>query len=238
MLPIGDENAGQHRRPYVVQALLVVNIAIFLYQLTLSERELFDFIYRWGVVPAYVSEGDRLYTLITCAFLHGGWVHLIGNMLFLWIFGDNVEDVFGHLGFALFYALTAVLASGAQVLINTGNMTPMVGASGAIAGILAAYLRMFPHGRIRTVIMIGIFPLMLLVPAWLQIGFWIFLQFLNGFMTIGVNTEATGGVAYFAHIGGFVAGLVLVGLFKNNAALARQRAARGGGPAFQRMPLR
>jgi membrane associated rhomboid family serine protease len=238
MLPIGDENIGQHRRPYVVQALLVVNIAVFLYQLTLSERELTSFFYRWGVVPDYVANGDRIYTLITCAFLHGGWLHIGGNMLFLWVFGDNIEDIFGHAGFALFYGLSAIIASLAQVMLDTDSITPMVGASGAIAGVLAAYLRLFPHGRIRTLILIGFFPLLLMVPAWLQIGLWILLQFLNGFMTLGVNTEQTGGVAYWAHIGGFLAGLVLVSFFTNDEALARQRASRGRGAAFQRLPLR
>ncbi len=238
MLPIGDENVGQHRTPYVVRTLVVVNILIFLYQLTLSERDLNRFFDRWGVVPEYISNGDQLYTLITCAFLHGGWLHLGGNMLFLWVFGDNVEDIFGHVGFAVFYALTAIIASLAQVAINADSLTPMVGASGAIAGVLAAYLRMFPHGRIRTLIIIGFFPLMFLVPAWVQIGLWILLQFINGFASLGVATRETGGVAFFAHIGGFLAGLVLVSLFKNDSALERQRAARRGGVGFQRLPLR
>jgi len=235
MLPIGDENVGQRGRPYVVRALVAINALIFLYQLTLSERELVRFFDRWGVVPEYIANGDRLYTLFTCAFLHGGWLHIGGNMLFLWVFGDNVEDIFGHVGFAIFYGLTAIIASLAQVALNTDSLTPMVGASGAIAGVLAAYLRMFPHGRIRTLIMIGFFPLLLLVPAWLQIGLWILLQFINGFATLGVATRDTGGVAFFAHIGGFLAGLVLVSLFKNDAALDRQRAARQGGAAFQRL---
>jgi membrane associated rhomboid family serine protease len=238
MFPIGDENIGQRRRPYVVQALLIINIAIFLYQLTLSERDLTRFFYHWGVVPEYIANGDQLYTLFTCAFLHGGWLHIGGNMLFLWVFGDNIEDIFGHVGFAAFYGLTAIVASLAQVILNTDSLTPVVGASGAIAGVLAAYLRLFPHGRIRTLIIIGFFPLMLLVPAWLQIGLWIILQFLNGFMTLGVATEQTGGVAYFAHIGGFLAGLVLVNFFKNDEALARQRALRSRGATFQRLPLR
>lgn len=234
MFPIGDENAGQRRRPIVVQFLLVANIAIFIYQWLLSERRLSDFLERWAAVPAFISEGSHLYTLLTCAFLHGGWMHLGGNMLFLWVFGDNVEDVLGHFGFALYYCLCAIAASGLQVLIDPHSFVPLVGASGAISGVLAAYILLFPSGRVRTLILIGFIPIIMLFPAWIVLGLWVFLQFLNGFASLSVDTAQTGGIAYFAHIGGFIAGSLLVWVFRDPVAQQRQLAARRAHRNFER----
>jgi membrane associated rhomboid family serine protease len=141
-------------------------------------------------------------------FMHGGWLHLGGNMLYLWIFGDNVEDRFGHAKFALFYLLCGIAATIAQVLVNAGSNVPNLGASGAIAGVLAAYLILFPKGQVRVLMGRGVVPM----PALVVIGLWIVLQFINGIGSISQTAE-TGGVAYMAHIGGFVAGLVLTFLF-------------------------
>jgi membrane associated rhomboid family serine protease len=234
MFPIGDENAGQRGRPIVVQFLLVANTVIFIYQWMLSERRLNEFLERWAAVPAHISDGNHLYTLLTDAFLHGGWMHLGGNMLFLWVFGDNIEDVLGHFGFALFYALCAIAASGLQVLVDPHSVTPLVGASGAISGVLAAYIWLFPSGRVRTLILLGFIPLIILLPAWIILGLWVFLQFLNGFASLSVDTAQTGGVAYFAHIGGFVAGSLLVWLFRDPVAQQRQLAARRAHRNFDR----
>jgi membrane associated rhomboid family serine protease len=234
MFPIGDENAGQRRRPIVVRALLIVNTVIFIYQWLLNERQLNQFIERWAAVPAFISDGSHLYTLLTCEFLHGGWMHLGGNMLFLWVFGDNIEDVLGHFGFAAFYCLCGIAASGLQVLTDPHSYTPLVGASGAISGVLAAYIWLFPRGRVRTVILIGFIPLIILFPAWLVLGLWIVLQFLNGFASLSVDTVQTGGVAYFAHVGGFLAGSALVWLFRDPVAQQRQLAARRAHTNFAR----
>ncbi|MEA2530927.1 MAG: hypothetical protein QOG89_2571 [Thermomicrobiales bacterium] len=235
MFPIGDENQGRRLTPIVNYSLIALNVLVFLYELALSDRALAEFIFRWGVIPAEVANGDDLITLLTSQFLHAGWLHIAGNMLFLWVFGDNVEDTMGHVSYLIFYLLCGVGAALLQVIVDTESLVPMVGASGAISGILAAYLVLFPHGNIRTLILLGWIPLIFLVPAWAMIGYWIVLQFINGFLSLGVSTVEGGGVAYFAHIGGFIAGLVLVLLFKDDGAHQRQLAAREGTHAFQRL---
>ena len=235
MFPIGDENRGQRLTPFVNYGLIALNFVVFFYELALSDPELTKFIYRWGTIPAEVSEGHDLVTLVTSQFLHAGWLHILGNMLFLWVFGDNVEDTMGHVGYLIFYLLCGIAAALAQVFINSGSQTPLVGASGAISGVLAAYLVLFPRGNIRTLILLGWIPLIFLLPAWVLIGYWIVLQFINGFLSLGVKTEEGSGVAYFAHIGGFAAGLLLVKLFKNEDAHQRQLTAREGTRAFQRV---
>ncbi len=242
MIPISDDNRGRHSQPYVIYALIAINTVIFLYQQTLSPERLMDFVTRWGAIPAEVSSGRpaEWLTLVTCVFLHGSWLHLIGNMLFLWIFGDNVEDVMGHLPFLAFYLITGVLASGAQVLIDSSSHVPAIGASGAIAGVLAAYIVCFPRGRVNTLIFLGVFLTMVMLPAWLMIGVWIVIQLISGFVSFGIDTAQTGGggVAYFAHIGGFIAGLLLVKLFASDHRLADQRAARSTQAESRRLSLR
>lgn len=227
MLPISDDNRGRRGRPYVVWALIAINVVVYLYESLLDDRALSALLERWAVIPAEVSSGHLLYTLVTCAFLHGSWLHLGGNMLFLWIFGDNVEDVMGHVKFLLFYLLTAVVASYAQVLVSPDSTVALVGASGAISGVLAAYIVMFPSGRIRTVIFLGIFFTMAMLPAWLMIGYWILLQVISGVSSLGIDQQVNGGVAFFAHIGGFLAGLALVWFFRDRDRLEMQRARRG-----------
>lgn len=229
MIPISDDNRGRRSTPYISYTLIAINVLIFLYQTALSDQATIEFIYRWGSIPADVSEGHRVFTLVTCIFLHGSWLHLGGNMLFLWVFGDNTEDVMGHIGYLTFYLATGIAASSAQVWLDTGSRIPLVGASGAISGILAAYIVLFPRGRIVSLIFLGVFVTTLLLPAWIMIGYWIALQLLQGFLSLGVvPTAQTGGVAYFAHIGGFVAGLVLVWLFADRDRISSQRAARQG----------
>lgn len=242
MLPIGDEHNGRVRTPYVTYVLIAINVLVFLYQLTLpdsrSNPALTNFIYDWGAIPSRIMQGQDLYGLITSMFLHGGWLHIIGNMLFLFVFGDNVEDAMGHARFLIFYLLCGLAAGGAQVLIDPSSQIPLVGASGAISGVLGAYIVLFPHGRIRTLIFLGYFVTVMLIPAWVQIGVWILLQVFNGFLSLGVQTEETGGVAFWAHVGGFVAGAALVFLFKDQSSVDRQRAARSGGRAWERVSLR
>jgi len=231
VFPIGDEQNGRVLTPFVNLTLIGINILVFLYQLTLPQRALFEFIHRWAAIPIEVSQGQAWLGLLTSQFLHGGWAHIIGNMLFLWVFGDNVEDTMGHARYLIFYLLCGLAAGVAQVVVNPDSQVPLVGASGAIAGVLGAYILLFPHGRIKTLV----FFFIVLVPAWLQIGYWIVFQFFYGFASLGVRTDEGGGVAYWAHVGGFLAGALLVWLFKDQNAVDRQRAARAANRAWQRV---
>lgn len=211
MIPIGDEIRSR-RVPWVTYLLLLVNVGLFLYQTSLGERML-AFVMRWGAVPAYVTQPVEhpwsVLTLVTSIFLHGGWLHLLGNMLYLWIFGDNVEDVLGHGWFVLFYLLAGVLAGLAQMLSMPQATLPAIGASGAIAGVLAVYLVFFPTAPVRVLVPGFVFMHVARVPAALVLVLWFLLQLFNGFLSLGVQTMSTGGVAWFAHIGGFVIGLLV-----------------------------
>jgi len=205
MFPIRDHNPSG-RTPFVTYALIAINCVVFLvYYPFLQEPELSYFFYDWGFVPRFVSEGVGFGGLLTHMFLHGGWLHLLGNMLFLFIFGDNVEDEMGHLSFLGFYLLAGLAAAGLQYVSDPMSEAPMVGASGAIAGVMGAYLLLFPKARVDVLIIFVIFFRVFTIPAWVVLGVWFGLQLFNGTMT---PTE-DGGVAYWAHAGGFVAGLVM-----------------------------
>jgi membrane associated rhomboid family serine protease len=208
MFPIRDHNPSD-RTPYVTWALIAVNLAVFLsYFPTLSGNEamLMAFFDRWALVPADMLRGLEGHTLVTSMFLHGGWMHLIGNMLFLYIFGDNLEDLLGHLNFLGFYLASGLAAAAGQILADPGSAIPMVGASGAIAGVMGGYLLMFPKARIDVLVIIIFLIKIFTIPAWLMLGFWFALQLVNGL----AMDVAGGGVAYWAHAGGFLAGLVLM----------------------------
>lgn len=226
MLPLSDDNRGRRTLPIVTWVLIAMNVAIYAYQAFLSRAGHIDFLQQWATIPEEVMSGSAFYTLLTCAFLHGSWFHLGSNMLFLWIFGDNVEDVLGHIKFIIFYVACAVAASMAQVLISQGSEIPLVGASGAVSGLLAAYIVMFPHGRIRTLLTLGIFITLTMLPAWVMIGYWFVLQLISGVLSLNQVGNEGGGVAFFAHIGGFVAGLILVIPLRNRDRLMNQRYAR------------
>lgn len=235
MLPIADENAAGRATPWVVYGLIAVNAVVFLYELALNDLDLFLFINDYGIIPREIADGRDLFTLLTSLFIHGGWFHIVSNMLFLWVFGDNIEDVIGHGLFLAFYLVCGIGAGGLHVLIDSNGGIPTVGASGAISGVLGAYVVLFPHGRIRTIVLMVI-PLFFLVPAWVMIGFWIVIQFVNGFLTLGVDTTETGAnVAYFAHIGGFVTGIVLALPFRNRIRHVQRLAQHQPGPAFERI---
>ena len=206
MFPIGDDDSTERTVPIVTYALIALHVLFFFVELNGGD----PFIQRWAVVPRRLTEnpsGDFI-TVFTSMFMHGGWLHLGGNMLYLWIFGDNVEDRFGHGKFAVFYLLCGIAATVAQVVVSAGSTVPNLGASGAIAGVLASYLILFPRGQVRVLMGRGVVPM----PALVVIGMWIVLQFINGVGSITQSAE-TGGVAYMAHIGGFVAGLALTFLF-------------------------
>lgn len=209
MIPISDELPSR-RVPLVTWGLIAVNSLVFVYELLLGPG-VEPFLMAWGAVPAFITDPANHplapVTLLTSMFLHAGWTHLIGNMLYLWIFGDNVEDVLGGLGYLLFYLGAGLVAGLAQVLVAPLSRVPGVGASGAIAGVLAVYLVLFPEAPVR-VLVPGFYMLRVArVPALIVLGFWFVIQLFNGFLSLGMTTLATGGVAWFAHIGGFVAGL-------------------------------
>jgi membrane associated rhomboid family serine protease len=222
----------------MTRALILANVAVWIYEVILNSRggdELTRFIYSWGATPYELwHRQDILFpidvpiyvTIFTSMFIHGGWLHIIGNMLFLWVFGDNVEDVMGRARFLLFYLLTGVGAVALQVVLSTDSQTPMVGASGAISGVMAAYLVLFPKGRVRVLVFLGIFVTVIALPAIIVIGFWIILQFINGAAALGPETAQTDGVAYFAHIGGFIAGLLLAFVFRDRHEHRRIQRAR------------
>ncbi len=208
MFPIRDHNPS-NRTPFITWALIAINIVVFLSyypSLSDSERLLMAFFGDWALVPVDLVSGRNGHTLLTSMFLHGGWMHLIGNMLFLWIFGDNLEDLLGHLGFLGFYLAAGVAAAVGQIIAGPGSTIPMVGASGAIAGVMGGYLLCFPRARIDVLVIIVVLIKIITVPAWLMLGFWFGLQLVNGVLV----DAAGGGVAYWAHAGGFLAGLLLM----------------------------
>ena len=209
MLPIGDDNTSRRTVPLVTYALIALNVLFFCVELIGGDA----FIAKWAFVPSrFLANplGDFL-TLFTAMFMHAGWLHLGGNMLYLWIFGDNVEDRFGHMKFTIFYLLCGLAATFAQLAFSLGSNVPNLGASGAIAGVLGAYILLFPQGKVRVLQGQGVIQ----VPALIVIGIWIVLQFFSGIGSIA-NTADTGGVAYMAHIGGFIAGFVLTFLFRGS----------------------
>jgi membrane associated rhomboid family serine protease len=217
MIPLRDSNPT-HRTPVVTYVIIGINVLIFLYMLTLDAQGLEQFIYRWSIIPRDLVANPvaAAPTLITAMFLHGGWAHLLGNMLYLYIFGDNIEDVLGHGRFLLFYLLTGILASFAQIAINPSSSIPNLGASGAIAGVLGGYLLLFPHAKVTTIV----FRFITEIPALYVLGFWFVFELFRGLTALGaISPEAeSGGVAFFAHIGGFIAGLVLIKVFQIGTA--------------------
>jgi membrane associated rhomboid family serine protease len=195
--------------PVVTVALIVVNILVFLHEQTLGPRALDLFVREWGLVPADFA-WDRV---VTSMFLHGGWAHIGGNLLYLWIFGDNVEDRLGHGRYLLFYLLCGAAAALAQTGIHSDSAVPMIGASGAISGVLGAYLLLFPHSRVLTLVPIVFFIQLLEVPAVLLLGLWFLMQLVSGVGSLGARADM-GGIAFWAHVAGFVAGVGLVNVFK------------------------
>lgn len=206
MLPIRDHNPSG-RTPYVTYALIAINVIVFLSYWPLFDnlRALDQFFYDWALIPRFVSQRGDYEGLFTSMFLHGGLMHLAGNMLFLWIFGDNIEDEMGHFGYLLFYLAAGIGAGAVHVVSAPYSQVPTVGASGAIAGVMGSYLLLFPKARVDIFLFFIIFFRILPIPAWLMLGLWFALQLFNG---VGADPLA-GGVAYWAHAGGFVIGVTL-----------------------------
>jgi membrane associated rhomboid family serine protease len=218
MIPLRDRNPSA-TIPFVNFVLIGINLAVFIYELTLGD-DVGSLFMQYGVIPRDVVfalsgtpvDPRPLLTLFTSMFLHGGWVHLIGNMLYLWVFGDNIEDKVGHGRYLIFYVVCGICATGLQVALGPNATLPTVGASGAISGVLAAYLIMFPKVRVLTIIPIFIFLQTAELPAVVVLGMWFVIQFFNGLATVG--RAEMGGVAWWAHIGGFIAGLLLIFPFR------------------------
>lgn len=246
MIPLRDDNPTE-LRPYVTVAAMAVCVLVFLYQVTLPAAAGQRFVFEFGFIPALLLGDARPSgwtpsvpagaTLFTSMFLHGGWMHLIGNMLYLWIFGNNVEDAVGHVRFVLFYVACGLAAALAQGFADPASTVPMVGASGAIAGVLGAYLLLFPRAQVLVLIPLGFFTQLIRIPALFVLGFWFVLQFIQQAMSSAASGE--GGVAYWAHIGGFVVGAVLI-LFlrRRGVTLLHQAQPHVHGGRLAQMPIR
>jgi len=215
LIPYKDDNPT-HRLPYVTIGIIISNILIFLLEI-ISPPGMEKTVYAYGAVPQYILTFEKFQpihpalTVFTAMFMHGGLFHLGGNMLYLWIFGNNIEDKLGHLRFIIFYIFCGITAAYSHALIDPHSLTPMIGASGAISGILGAYLLLFPRAGVYTLIFLGFFVQVVKIPALIVIGFWAIVQFINGLVSTGLVKQ--GGVAWFAHIGGFLTGLLTIKLW-------------------------
>ncbi len=223
MIPLRDDNPT-NTTPFVTVSLIVACTLVFFYEFSLGPQAGQLFVYRYGAIPAVIFGRESLppevmavpasFTLITSMFLHGGLLHLIGNMLYLWIFGNNIEDAMGHVRFLLFYLVCGVIAAMSHAMLDPGSVMPMIGASGAISGVLGAYLLLYPRARVLVLIPLGFLFWRMYVPAGFVLGFWFVFQLLSGAVSVG---GGGGGVAWFAHIGGFLAGMFLIGFFKRRS---------------------
>ncbi len=217
MIPLHDDIPSK-RVPFITWSIIAANCYIFYLQLTAGGNSGFErFISHWAVIPVHLSLDLQKYwyTLITAAFLHGGWMHIIGNMVFLYIFGDNVEDRLGHFKFILFYLLIGVIANGSQAILDQHSTIPLIGASGAIAGVLGAYFFYYPHSKIMTLVWLGFFVKTIEIPAFIFLGFWFIMQTINSSASFSMHAAKvqTGGVAFLAHAAGFISGLIFCPFF-------------------------
>jgi len=220
MFPLWDD-LPTRKFPFVTIILIALNILVFIYQSSLGEG-FNQFIYAMGLIPFEITHFTDLppagpspiyLTILYSMFMHGSLIHLIGNMLFLWIFGNNMEDFFGRIPFIFFYLICGLAAAFVQILFHPNSTIPMVGASGAIAGVMGGYLILYPRARVTTVLILGFFIRLVKIPALIFLGFWIIYQFLYGVSSLSISS-GEGGVAWFAHIGGFISGLLLVKAYK------------------------
>ena len=210
--PIGDDNIEGGYKPIVAYTFLGFNIAVFLFEFTLSPGQCEWLFLEYGMQASEISAGQDIYTIFTSMFMHGGWMHLLGNMIFLWIFADNIEAIIGNVGFLLFYILGGIFAALVHVFIDPTSSIPSVGASGAISAVMGAYLVMFPKSKIKVLLLFFFITFELSAIAFL--GIWFIQQLVSGVGSLGITTETSGGVAWWAHIGGFIFGLTAGYLFK------------------------
>jgi membrane associated rhomboid family serine protease len=225
MIPIRDDQP-RFSTPYVNYFIVALNTLAFLYELSIQmqgRRALDRFVYQFGAVPEHFigaltgtphfSLAGAFLPILTSMFLHASWLHIIGNMWVLWIFGDNIEDHLGHFPYLLFYLISGYAAAFTHILLNLGSNVPSVGASGAIAGVMGAYFVLFPRARVLTLVPLIVFFTFWWLPAWIVLGYWFIVQFFSGTTSIAYSSQTSGGVAFWAHVGGFVAGIVLIKLF-------------------------
>ena len=205
MIPLRDTQPS-NTFPFVTIAIIVLNVIAFLYEFSLGDYELNFFIAHYGLIPTRFEWMD----VLTSTFLHGGWMHLIGNMWFLWIYGDNVEDILGHAQYLVFYLACGAAATMVHFLFNMDSRVPTIGASGAIAGVMGAYVVKFPHSRITTLVPVFVFLTTMEIPAYFILLYWFVIQFFSGVGSMGHSHLSQGGVAWFAHVGGFLAGVALI----------------------------
>ena len=240
MFPLRDENPAE-LTPYVTMAIIAINVVVWITVQGMGASPAFlDSLCAYASIPGeltgHIPDGTPVdfagypcrvgglgwETVLTSMFMHGGWVHLLGNMWFLWVFGNNIEDSMGHARFVLFYLLTGALAAAAHVVADPSSAIPVVGASGAISGIMGAYLLLYPRVRVHTFIFVVVFIRVIRVPAWVMLGYWFALQIASGTITGAQG----GGVAFWAHVGGFVAGLLLIKPFERRSLVEAKRAGR------------
>jgi len=231
MIPIRDDTP-RYSTPFVNYFVIGLNVLIFLFEVSLDVRTRAAFLAQFGVVPAWITgavpyylqaqHGFSLLPIVTSMFLHASWLHLIANMWVLWIFGDNIEDHLGHFLYLIFYLLTGIAASLMHIVFNLGSTVPSVGASGAIAGVMGAYFMLFPSARVLTLVPIIFFFSFIWLPAWIVLGYWFVVQFLSGAATsIAFSQQTGGGIAFWAHVGGFVAGVVMIKVLPQRIRRAR-----------------
>ena len=222
MIPIRDDQP-RFSTPYITYFLVALNTLVFIYELAVgaqSHEALNAMIYEFGIVPdhigaalngeAHFSVAAAFLPILTSMFLHGSWLHIIGNMWVLWIFGDNIEDYLGHFPYLIFYLVCGFAAAITHILLNAGSDVPTVGASGAIAGVMGGYFLLYPKSRVLTLVPLIVFFTFWWLPAWIVLGYWFLLQFFSGTTSIAYSSPSSGGVAFWAHVGGFVAGLILI----------------------------
>jgi membrane associated rhomboid family serine protease len=239
LIPFSDPSEPDRVFPYVNIGLIVVNFIVFFYELSLgatSSNTLNAFFYHYSIVPCEYTNRCAIVpgtphpfpiTLFTSMFMHAGWLHILGNMIYLWVFGDNVENSMGHLRYLVFYLVCGLGANALEIATNVNGYAPGLGASGAIAGVLAAYLMLYPSSRVRTLIPIAIIFIPVRLPAWVLIGFWFALQVFDGIVSL--SNTAAGGVAYWAHVGGFITGAILIWVFRQPDRVGSMRAYHAGG---------
>ncbi|HLI82937.1 MAG TPA: rhomboid family intramembrane serine protease [Bryobacteraceae bacterium] len=218
MFPIRDTQPS-YSKPIVTVSIIVLNLVVFLYEFSLDPFSQNAFMNHYALIP----DRFRFANVITSMFLHGGWMHVLGNMWFLWVFGDNIEDILGHAKYLAFYLLCGISAAFTQVFFDPFSRVPMVGASGAIAGVMGAYMVKFPQSRIRTLVFIVVFITMADIPAWVMLVYWFFLQFVGGFESLSTQQMMQGGTAFFAHVGGFLSGIALIYLLRPEMRYTRRR---------------
>jgi membrane associated rhomboid family serine protease len=211
VFPIGDDQIERGYTPLFSYSFIAINLAIFVWQFSMADAGN-EFINTWGAIPQNISSGSNFETLFTSIFLHGGWANVLGNMLFLWIFADNIEATIGNFKFVIFYLLGGLVAGLAQIAIDPSSEVPCVGASGAIAAVMGAYIIMFPKSRVKMFFIL--FFNVFYIPAWVFLGFWFAQQLTSGFGVFDVTGESGGNVAWWAHIGGFAFGLVAGFIFR------------------------